>query len=251
MDDVLHHGVLAGGDEDLAALQRVAAVFVRRRPGLDRGQVGAGLRLGHAHGAGPFAGAELGQIGLLDLVRGIGQDRLETAHGQARIEGESHVARAEQLVHHLGQGVGQALAAVLGGVAQADPAGLPVQLVGFRHAIRHLHLAVVPLAALLVAAGAERGDFLLHQLGRFLDQPDQGFRGGFGKSRQPGQLADVEDLIENEFNLAQGRVVAGHQALRRGISSALKASTGRSGIHGIIRRSFTQSGISPCSFSIC
>ena len=51
MDDVLGHVVLAVGDEDLLAEQAIGSVLGALRPGSDRVEVGAGLRLGEVHGA--------------------------------------------------------------------------------------------------------------------------------------------------------------------------------------------------------
>ena len=57
--DVVGHRVIAPGDEDLLAADPVV-VTLRSGPGLDRGQVRAGLRLGDVHGPGPLAGGHLG-----------------------------------------------------------------------------------------------------------------------------------------------------------------------------------------------
>ena len=55
VDDVLRQVVVAAGDEDLRAADLVAAVGVLLREGGRGADVGAGLRLGEAHGAGPLA----------------------------------------------------------------------------------------------------------------------------------------------------------------------------------------------------
>ena len=54
--------VLAPGDENLLAGDGVGAIGLRHRLGGERAEVGAGLRLGQVHGAGPFAGDEFGEI---------------------------------------------------------------------------------------------------------------------------------------------------------------------------------------------
>ena len=59
MDDVLGHVVLAIGDENLGAEELVGSIGLRLGPGLERAKVGARLRLGQVHRAGPFAGDEL------------------------------------------------------------------------------------------------------------------------------------------------------------------------------------------------
>ena len=73
MDDVVGEIVLAVGDEDLLAGDAIAAVGCALGLGAQRADVGAGLRLGELHGAHPFAGDELGQIGALELVAAMGR----------------------------------------------------------------------------------------------------------------------------------------------------------------------------------
>ena len=55
MDDVLGEVVLAGRDEDLGAGDRVGAVAVRHGLGLEKTEIGAAMRLGEVHRAGPCA----------------------------------------------------------------------------------------------------------------------------------------------------------------------------------------------------
>ena len=56
MHDVVGHVVLAIGDEDLLPGDAIAAVGRTLGARAQRADVGAGLRLGELHGAGPFAG---------------------------------------------------------------------------------------------------------------------------------------------------------------------------------------------------
>src|ERR1700746_365701 len=59
MHDVFREIVLAGGDENLGAGDLVAAVALRRGAGAHQAEIGAALRLGEIHRAGPFAGCQL------------------------------------------------------------------------------------------------------------------------------------------------------------------------------------------------
>ena len=59
VDDVGRKVVLAPGDEDFLAADGVGAIGLRRGLGGQRAKIGAGLRLGQVHGAGPFAANEL------------------------------------------------------------------------------------------------------------------------------------------------------------------------------------------------
>ena len=88
VDDVVGVVVLAVGDEDLAAVDPVAAVALRHRLRADRGEIGAGLRLGQVHRAGPLAGDHLRQVGALERVGAVAarspRSRLRSASGTAR-----------------------------------------------------------------------------------------------------------------------------------------------------------------------
>ena len=59
VDDVVGHVVLTVGDEDLLTENLVGAIALRHCTSTHRRQVGAGLRLGEVHGAGPFAADHL------------------------------------------------------------------------------------------------------------------------------------------------------------------------------------------------
>jgi hypothetical protein len=75
--------VLAGADEDLVAGDLVAAVGLRLGLGAQQAQVGAAVRLGQAHGAGPLAAGQLGQVQLLLLLGAVRVQRLVGAVRQA------------------------------------------------------------------------------------------------------------------------------------------------------------------------
>ena len=94
MHDVVGHVVIAIGDEDLRALDAIAAVGRALGAGAQRADIGARLRLGELHGAGPFAGHQLCQIDLLQLVAAMGVERLDRAERQQRAEPERDVRRA-------------------------------------------------------------------------------------------------------------------------------------------------------------
>jgi hypothetical protein len=61
--------------------------------GAQRADVGAGLRLGKLHGAGPFAGNESFQIDLFQLLAAMGVERLDGGERQERAETEGDVRR--------------------------------------------------------------------------------------------------------------------------------------------------------------
>src|SRR5690606_35088469 len=74
VDDVPGEVVVAGRDEDLLAGDAVAAVFLRLGAGAQQAEVGAAMRLGQVHGAGPAAIDELRQVGGLLLIGAVGVD---------------------------------------------------------------------------------------------------------------------------------------------------------------------------------
>jgi hypothetical protein len=111
VDDVLGVVVLAVGDEDLLALEAVAAVGLRGRLGAHQRQVAARLRLGEVHGAGPLARDHLRQVRPCEANRAHVVDRLDRALGEHRAELEGEVGRAPHLFHRGRDEVRQALAA--------------------------------------------------------------------------------------------------------------------------------------------
>ena len=98
MHDVVGHVVVAVADEDLLAEDLGAAIGLRLGARADQGEVGAGLRLGQVHGAGPFAGDHLFQVGRLQFVAGAGEqgfDGPEVSKGPS----ENRVGRADHFLH--------------------------------------------------------------------------------------------------------------------------------------------------------
>jgi len=82
MDDVLGQILLAAADEDLAAADPVAAVGLGLGAGAQQRQVGAGLRLGEAHGAGPLTADQFFQIRILELLAAVFAQRQHRAFAQ-------------------------------------------------------------------------------------------------------------------------------------------------------------------------
>ena len=103
--------VLAGGDENLGAGDLVAAVGLLHGLRAQQAEIGAAMRLGQIHRAGPFAGDHLGQIFRLQLGRAMRQQRRDGALREARIHGEGHVGRTQEFVDRDGQRRRQTLTA--------------------------------------------------------------------------------------------------------------------------------------------
>ena len=97
MDDVVREIVFPVGDEDLLATQPERVIPVRLGTRADRAQVGAGLRFGEAHGRGPLAAHELGQIDLAERIIGVRQHHVNGALRQHRCGGEAHIGAGPHL----------------------------------------------------------------------------------------------------------------------------------------------------------
>ena len=123
MHDVVGQVVLAVGDEDLAAGEPIGAVAGGLGARAQRADVGAGLRLGELHGAGPLAGHELRQVGLLEVLRSVAHQRLDARHGQRGPDAERHRGPVPHLDAGRVEGMRQALAAPGGRSGEPVPAG--------------------------------------------------------------------------------------------------------------------------------
>ena len=127
MHDVLGERVVAAGDEDLVALDPIAAVGGRFGAGADVGEGGAGVRFGEGHGAEEAALDHRLQEALLLLLAAEALDQVGGTHGQERIGRATDVGRLE---------VGEA---------------------GLRQQGRQLHAALLEAAGGVEEAGVEEG----------------------------------------------------------------------------------------------
>ncbi len=209
--------MLAGGDEDLRAADPVAAVGLLDGLGPDQPEIGAALRLGQVHRAGPLAGDHLGQVARLQLRRAMDDERRDRALGQSRIHGEGHVGGAEEFVDDLGQHARQALAAEFGRHRDADPAARDDLLEGVLEAVRRGDAAVgMARAALLVADPVERRERVLAELGRFAQNGLDQVGRGVGEAGQIGMTLDMEDVAQQEHDVVDRGLVDRHGLLPRG-----------------------------------
>ncbi|MNP10338.1 hypothetical protein D3C76_1024830 [compost metagenome] len=204
--------MLAAGDEDLGAADPVAAIRLRFGLGADDAEVGAGVRFGQAHGAGPDAGVHVRQVLLLQLLAGVGVERQAGAGGEHRVEAEGHVGRVDHLLHLRRDHLGHAHAAVGRIAADADPAALGIGTVGLGEAGRGADHAVRPLAAFFVAGTVQRGDAARGDLAGFLEDRRCGVRiDGLGQGRQfRPEPCDFEHFMEDELHVTQRGFVVGH-----------------------------------------
>ena len=173
VDDIFRIVLVAEGDEDLLAVDaEPVAVAHRLRP--QCADIGAGMGLGQVHGAGPFAGHQLGQVSRLLFRGAVGADRLDGADRQHRAQRPARVRRAPHLGDRGIHGPGQALAADLRIERHAVPAAFDEFPVGVPESGRRAHHAVLEDRALLVAAPVQRSDHLAGQpAGLVQDGADQ------------------------------------------------------------------------------
>ncbi|MNF72306.1 hypothetical protein D3C84_542780 [compost metagenome] len=211
VDDVVGHVVFTGRDEDLGAGDFVGTVGLRLGLGAQHAQVGAAVRFGQAHGAGPFAGNQLGQVSLLLLRGAVLGDGVHRTVRQARVHAPRPVGLADHFTDGQAQGFRQALAAVLDVVSQARPAAFNELLVGFLEASRRLNAGLAPGATFEVAHTVQRSQYLLTKLGAFLENGVNHVRSCVGTSRKALIVRFVaEQFVTNEANITQGGLVVRH-----------------------------------------
>ncbi len=156
MHDIIGHVVIAVGDENLGAGDAIAAVGGAFGAAAQRADIGSGLRLGQLHGAGPFAGHQLLEIDLLQLLAAMGGERLDRAQRQQRAEAERDIRRAPDFRAGGIDGERQALAAERFRPRYRVPAGGRPALVGVGPAGRGGHLVGFELDAVFVADPVQR-----------------------------------------------------------------------------------------------
>ena len=130
MNDIVGEIVLPGRDENLLSGDGVGAVRLRDRLRLDESEIGAAVRFGQIHRAGPFADRQLGQITGFQVIIGVRHQRHDRAPGEARIHGEGDIGGALVFAEQRAHEQRQPLAAVCGIARQADPAALDQRLIG-------------------------------------------------------------------------------------------------------------------------
>ena len=121
MDDVVGQIVLAVGDEDLLAGDAIGAVGRALGAGAHRADIGARLRLGQVHRAGPLAGDELLEVGLERSEPWASASiapMVSTGPMPKAMEAEFHISTQAELSD------GQPLAAPIGRRGKRVPAGV-------------------------------------------------------------------------------------------------------------------------------
>ena len=209
--DVIGHIVFTGRDKDLGAGNLVGTVSLRFSLGAQQAQVSTAVRFGQAHGAGPFAGHQLGQVGLLLLGGAVLGDGVHRTMGQARVHAPRPVGCTDHFAHGQAQRFRQALTTVLYVVSQARPAAFNELFVGFFEACRGFNPGFAPGAAFDVTHAVQRCQHLLTKLGAFFKNGVNHIWSGVLASRQALIVRFVtEQFVTNEANITQGGLVVRH-----------------------------------------
>ena len=229
VDDVLGHVVLAVGDEDLRAEDLVGAVGLRIGLGAHRGQIGAGLRFGQVHRAGPAAFVHRRQVQRLLLLGAGGQQRLDRAVGQQRAQREAQVGAVEDLAAGRADRLGQPLAAELDRVLQALPAAFAVLPEGVLEARRGGDDAVLPARGVLVTLPVQRRDDALVELRALLQHRLRGVQTGLGEGVDLRELVQTGQFLQAEQEILDGGSVGHFGVLWGGFRGKNRASGRKKG----------------------
>ena len=170
------------------------------------------MGLGQTHGASPHTRVHVRQIGGFQFVAGVGVDRYTGPGSQHRVQAKRQAGGVDHLFDLGRHSLGHAHAAELRVAAYTDPAAFGVGAIGIDKTGRGGHCAIVPVAAFLITTAAQRRDAFGRDLARF-------FKNGFNRFSIDGlcqrrqlrpKCSDLEDFIEDEAHIAQGRFVVSH-----------------------------------------
>ena len=216
MNDVLGEIVLAGGDENLGAGDLVAAVGLLDCLGAQQTEIGAALRLGEVHGAGPLSRHHLRHEHRLLFGLAVHHQRRRGAHGEAAIHRKRHVGRALEFGDGMRQRHRQALPAIFRRRRQAEPAALGHLLEGILEAVGGGDPAVVMAgAALEIADAIERLQHFLGEFGRFRQNRFPHVGGGVAEAGKIIIPVDLKHVVEQETHVFQRGFVTRHRLLLR------------------------------------
>ena len=214
VDDVRYQVVLTAGDEDLGAGDGVIALAVGFGAGLEQAQVGAGMRLGQAHRAGPLARHQAGEEHLLLPVAAVVLQRLHRAVAEHREVAPGQVGAIDHLGDRRAQGVRHALAAMFDRIAQPRPAALDEKIERLLEPRRRDHIAGgrIMAAANLVTDGVERRQHGVGKACALLQHRIDDVIGRLRVTQLGEQRLCAQDIVQCEAQVGDGRTVAAHGA---------------------------------------
>ena len=213
MDDVFGDVIFAPGDEDLVAGDAIG-VALGNRACAHGGEIGAGLRFGQVHGAGPGSGDHLGQIDRLERVRAVMVDGGNGAGGQHLAQRKRQVGGFPHFLHGSGDQRRQALSAKFERRRHGVPAVFAEGGESLFYTRRGRHHAVLADAARLVAGMVERREHVAGEFAGFFKNGLDQIVGNLVIARQGGDVSEVSDFPHGEKHIADGRLIGGHDGLR-------------------------------------
>ncbi len=214
MDDIFGEVMLAEGDEDLGALDIVAAVGIGRCCRAECPHVGACTGFGQVHCPRPFAGHELGQIHLALFIAAMRENGLHRARCQDRAKREAHIGRAQIFEHDKGKRVRQALPAKASGAVDRSPAAFDIGLIGSFEPRWHRHPAIGPFGIARITYPVERGPFARRDRARAFENRINHVGRCLRERRMFGKFSDARHGVENEALFGNWRCV-GHISFYR------------------------------------
>ena len=205
--------MFTGADENFVARDFVGAIGQGFGLGAHQAQIGAAMRLGQAHGTGPFATGHFVQISLLLHLGTVAvQCRVRTMR-EAGVHGPSLVGAVEHFIKTLVDHQRQALAAKGRIAAQCRPAAFHIFGVRLFKALGRGHGVCrdVKLAAFFVTADIERENDFRGELRTFFQYGIDGAQVCISiLGNWPEFFRNIEHFVHDKLHVAQGRVVNRH-----------------------------------------
>ncbi len=242
MDDIVGEVVLAVSDEDLLPGDPVGAIGGAFGFGAQRADVGARLRLGELHGAHPFAGDELGEIGALERFAAVFAERLDARHGQQRSKPESHVGRVPHFDAGCIDGLRQILPAPRGRTRNRIPAACDPILISLAPARRRRDAAIAEQRAMAIADDIEGGEHIAGKSPGFAQNCIEQVVRQVAIEVAALRLAEARRMSERKGDIGDGRDIGHAGALRMAETHAAITNLARE-----VRRS-TKAGRGPSAF---
>ena len=207
VDDVLGHGVIAPGDEDLLAEDAVMAGF-GNRPGADRAEVRTRLGFGEIHRASPSAADHGFEIARLQSAVAVQLERLDGALAEHGANRKTQIGASPHFRQREIDRGRQAHAAEAGVRRAGIPAALGELAVGLRETRRLAHLAIDEFRRLGLPRGIQRREHVFGELGGFFENRGHEFRARLLERRIAANRADPRELAQHEAHFPQRRPIA-------------------------------------------
>ncbi len=165
--DVLGKIVVAPGDKNLLARDRIGAIVIPLRFGRQRAHVRARSGLGQVHGSAPFTRDQLGQIDRFDLFAGVVLHRFDLAKSHQGVQGERQAGPAHHVVHCGGDGCGKAHTTVFRIGRDTQPTAFCDLGEGLGETGRGAYNTVLQICGVQITIALQGGHHLVGHLARF------------------------------------------------------------------------------------